>query len=76
MEFVLPFGRYVGNMSRKVPYLKLMSSAGVKFDMYDEQWFSALTHFVLSYSPNARQAIPIVEGALHKSLRKEVNAST
>jgi len=53
-------------------YLKLMASAGVNFDSYDEQGFSALDHAVLSDSPDAREAIPIIEEALRKALRRDI----
>jgi hypothetical protein len=46
-----------------------MADAGVNFDTYDEQGFSALDHAVLSDSPNAREAIPIVEKALRNALK-------
>lgn len=50
-------------------HLQLMAGAGVDFDTYDEQGFSALDHAVLSDSPNAREAIPIVEKALRNALQ-------
>ncbi|KAK1246400.1 hypothetical protein MKX08_000202 [Trichoderma sp. CBMAI-0020] len=50
-------------------HLQLMADAGVNFDTYDEQGFSALDHAVLSDSPDAREAIPIVEKALRSALR-------
>lgn len=50
-------------------HLQLMADAGVNFDTYDEQGFSALDHAVLSDSPNAREAIPIIEKALRSALR-------
>jgi tetratricopeptide (TPR) repeat protein len=53
-------------------YLTLMSGAGVNFDSYDEQGFSALDHAVLSDSPDAWTAIPIVENALRQRLRQNV----
>ena len=53
-------------------YLTLMSGAGVNFDSYDEQGFSALDHAVLSDSPDAWTAIPIVKDALRKYLRPNI----
>ncbi|KAH8126941.1 hypothetical protein FP744_10007668 [Trichoderma asperellum] len=50
-------------------HLQLMADAGVNFDAYDEQGFSALDHAVLSDSPHAREAIPIVEKALRSALQ-------
>ncbi|PTB38611.1 hypothetical protein M441DRAFT_145883 [Trichoderma asperellum CBS 433.97] len=50
-------------------HLQLMADAGVNFDTYDEQGFSALDHAVLSDSPHAREAIPIVEKALRSALQ-------
>ncbi|PON27654.1 hypothetical protein TGAM01_v203421 [Trichoderma gamsii] len=50
-------------------HLQLMADAGVDFDTYDEQGFSALDHAVLSDSPHAREAIPIVEKALRSALQ-------
>lgn len=47
-------------------YLKLMAGAGVNFDAYDEQGFSALEHAVLSDSPNAADTVFIVESALRE----------
>lgn len=55
-------------------YLKLMASANVDFDTYDEQGFSALDHAVLSDSPDAREAVPIVEEALRKALRRSIQS--
>ncbi|RYN31603.1 hypothetical protein AA0115_g4010 [Alternaria tenuissima] len=54
-------------------YLKLMSSAGVNFDSYDEQGFSALDHAVLSGSPDAWAAILIVENTLRQQLRRNIS---
>ena len=53
-------------------YLELMASAGVNFDSYDEQGFSALDHAVLSDSPDAWKAIPIVEDALRQGLFRNI----
>lgn len=50
-------------------HLQQMADAGVNFDTYDEQGFSALDHAVLSDSPNAREAIPIIEKALRNALQ-------
>ncbi|KAM0519361.1 hypothetical protein ACHAPE_003532 [Trichoderma viride] len=50
-------------------HLQLMVDAGVNFDTYDEQGFSALDHAVLSDNPHAREAIPIVEKALRSALQ-------
>ncbi|KAF6798133.1 hypothetical protein CSOJ01_12818 [Colletotrichum sojae] len=53
-------------------YLKLMAGAGVNFDSYDEQGFSALEHAVLSDSLNAWEAIPIVQSALRDGFSRDI----
>jgi hypothetical protein len=49
-------------------HLQLMANAGVNFDSYDEQDFTALDYAVLSGSLDASEAIQIVEEALRKAL--------
>jgi tetratricopeptide (TPR) repeat protein len=51
-------------------YLKLLAQAGVDFDSYDEQGFSALDYAVLSDNQDAKQMIEIILDAFRKFLRQ------
>lgn len=53
-------------------YLKLMAEAGVDFDSYDEQGFSALDHAVLGSSQDQRDAEPIIEEALLNAFKRDI----
>ncbi|KAK4552907.1 hypothetical protein LTR86_010039 [Recurvomyces mirabilis] len=54
-------------------YLRLMASAGADFDSYDEQGFSALDYAILSDNPDAKESLPVLEGALRKNLTFKIS---
>ena len=54
-------------------YVRLMASAGVNLDMYDEQGFTALDYAVLSDNSDAKDMIPIIVNALRLGLRRDIN---
>lgn len=51
-------------------YLKLLAEAGVTFDSYDEQGFSALDYAVLSDTDDAKKMVEIIVDVLCKFLRQ------
>lgn len=51
-----------------VEYVNLMAQAGVNFDTYDEQGFSALDYAVFSDTEAAKQMIEIIVDALRKDM--------
>lgn len=57
-------------------WLRLMADAGVDFDSYDEQGFSALDYAVLSSNPDSQTSIPIILEALRKAISKRTRSES
>lgn len=57
-------------------YLQLMATAGVNFDSFDEQGYTALDYAVLSDNINAKEAIPILESGLRRTLYHDIKQNS